>query len=440
MPWKGSFCPIIGWFWEKPCKIAFFAWHYHITPPTIYLVKIGLIRERKSPPDKRVAFLPAQCAFIQELYPEIEVVVEPSPHRCVSDDQYKQMGITVSENLGDCLVLFGIKEVPPSDLMEGKTYFMFSHTIKQQPHNRKLLQEALQKKICLVDYECITDEHHHRTVAFGRFAGIVGAYNAIRMWLMRHHNISLKPAFQCRDMDEMMASAREVLPLLMGAKMVITGSGRVGQGAMEVLRQLGIKELTATEFLIYGQEEPVFAVVSSRHYIKSKTVGIFQEQDFRKHPEEYESNFRPFFSRANVLLACAYWDPRAPILFSREEATDPDFQIQIISDVTCDMDGSIPTTVRASSISEPFYDLDPELWLEKPPFSSSQNITVCAVDNLPTELPYDASKSFGEMLIKHIIPELVLGGGRVIENATITKEGRLMPAFQYLENYAYEGA
>lgn len=387
-----------------------------------------------------MAFLPAQCALIQELYPQIEFVVEPSSHRCVPDDQYQKLGISVSEDLSRCSVLFGIKEVPPQDLWPSKTYFIFSHTIKQQIHNRKLLQAALEKKVCLIDYECITDEHKHRTVAFGRFAGIVGAYNAFRMWFKRFREIELPAASKCRDMAEMLDHARRNLSQLSPIRIGITGSGRVGRGAVEVLRNLGIKEVSEEEFLNETPTEPVFFVISSRHYIRNRTTGRWDEGHFRKFPEEYNSDFSRFCKKMDVLIACAFWDPRAPRLFEKSEVSDPNFVVRIISDVTCDLDGSIPTTLRASTIEEPFYDVQPTTMQEQKAFSDPENITVSAVDNLPTELPYDASQSFGEMLTKHIIPELAAGGGRSMHDATITKEGKLMPAFAYLESYALEKA
>lgn len=141
-----------------------------------------------------------------------------------------------------------------------------------------------------------------------------------------------------------------------------------------------------------------------------------------------------------MLIACAFWDPKAPRLFDNSDVANPRFAVRIISDVTCDLDGSIPTTLRASTITDPFYDVQPATMKEHIAFSDPQNISVCAVDNLPTELPYDASQSFGEMLMKHIIPELAAGGGPSMHNATITKEGKLMPAFAYLESYAFEKA
>lgn len=404
-------------------------------------MKIGLIRERKNPPDRRVAFLPDQCALVQELYPNIQFLVEPSPDRCISDDEYQKLGIEVTESCrAECPILFGIKEVPPADLIDGKTYFMFSHTIKKQAHNRILLQKVLEKKITLVDYECILDEKGNRTVAFGRFAGIVGAYNAIRMWFLRYKNIILKPAHACANMAEMLDCAKKEMSQMGNIKIAITGSGRVGHGAIEVLRALSFKEVEPEIFVENEFENPVFTVLSSRHYIRHSSDNSWDEAHFRKNPETYQSEFMRFAKTTDVLIACAYWNPNAPLLFSRSDTANSDFRIRVISDVTCDLDGSIPTTLRTSSISEPFFDVDPQTFQEMPAFSNEKNITICSIDNLPTELPYDASRSFGEMLIKNVLPEIVVGGGRAMDGAKIASGGNLEPPFRYLENYAFEKA
>lgn len=403
-------------------------------------MKIGLIRERKTPPDRRVAFLPEHCALIQEIYPQIRFKVEESSVRCAPDAAYLGSGIEVSESVADCEILFGIKEVPPAALIQGKTYFIFSHTIKKQAHNQALLQAALQKGITLIDYECLLDEKGQRTVAFGRFAGIVGAYNAFRMWMLRYHNILLKPAHECGDMEEMLNYARHHVAALGAIKIAITGTGRVGQGAIEVLKSLKIREVEADDYLTNTYTEPVFTVISSKHYLRHPENETWNEKHFRANPQGYERHFQAYAECTDMLIACAYWDPSAPVLFTREEAAWADFKITVISDVTCDLEGSVPTTVRTSTIADPFYDIDSKTFEEQPAFSSEKNISICAVDNLPCELPYDASKAFGEMLIKHVLPGLVDGGSKTLEDATITKNGKLGARYRYLEDYAYAKA
>ena len=400
-------------------------------------MKFGLIRERKNPPDRRVAFLPNQCSDIETLYPTISFIIEPSDIRCVHDNEYQAQGLEVSSQMEDADVLFGIKEIPPANLIPEKVYFFFSHTIKKQAHNQKLLQAALAKKITLVDFECLLNEKGNRTVAFGRFAGIVGAYNALRMWIFRFHKIVLKPAFECGDMEEMMNYALHHISVLGHVRIAITGSGRVGNGAKEIFKALNIKEVEPDDYLTNRYNQPVFVQLSSKHYLRHPEQEIWDETHFRKNPEKYERHFQAFAQSTDLLIPCHYWDPASPPLFTREETTYSDFQIKVISDVTCDLEGSVPTTIRTSTISEPFYDIDPQNFTEKEAFSSEKNITVCAIDNLPCELPYDSSKAFGEMLVKQVIPDLVSGNSESIEMATIVKNGQLTKRFQYLSDYAF---
>lgn len=400
-------------------------------------MKLGLIRERKNPPDRRVAFLPSQCTDIQAANPSISFLIEPSDIRCVHDNEYLAQDLEVSTDIEKADILFGIKEIPAANLLPDKTYFFFSHTIKKQAHNQKLLQAALAKKITLVDYECLLDEKGNRTVAFGRFAGIVGAYNALRMWMYRFHQILLKPAFECGDMSEMMDYAQHHVSALEPIKIAITGSGRVGNGAREILKALNIKEVEPDDYLTNRYNYPVFAQLSSRHYLRHPEQETWDETHFRKNPEAYERHFQAFAQSTDLLITCHYWDPASPPLFTREEAAYSDFQIKVISDVTCDLEGSVPTTLRTSTIQNPFYDIDPQTFTEQTAFSAEKNITVCAIDNLPCELPYDSSKAFGEMLASHVIPGLLSGGSKSIEMATIVKNGKLTDRFQYLEDYAF---
>jgi saccharopine dehydrogenase (NAD+, L-lysine forming) len=419
--------------------LAFFASELRISYTKDSLkIKIGLIKERKDPPDRRVAFLPEQCSSVQNKFPGIRFFVESSEIRCVQDEVYIASGIEVTDDLRHCDVLFGIKEVPIWALQEGKSYFFFSHTIKKQLHNRKLLKEILAKKITLIDYECLVDQQGNRTVAFGRFAGIVGAYNAFRMWLFRYHGIHMKSASECGDMEEMLDYARHHTKVIEPVKIAVTGSGRVGKGAVEVLRNLKIRQVEPEDYLNNQYDEPIFTWLSSRHYLRNPKQEIWDEKNYRENPMDFERHFLPYAYSTDILIPCHYWNPKAPVLFTAEEIILPQFKIKVISDVTCDLEGSVPTTIRTSTIGDPFYDYNPEKKSEAAPFSSDGNITVCAVDNLPCELPWDASKSFGEMLIETIIPELLTGQHVSMNKATIAKGGQLMPGYQYLADFVLE--
>lgn len=398
------------------------------------MLKIGLIREGKKPTDRRVPLTPRQAKELQEKHPDIQVVVQKSPFRCFQDTDYEEAGITVQDSVEACDILMGIKEVPPEQLIAGKTYLFFSHTIKQQPYNRPLLQEILRKNIRLIDYEKITDPEGKRLVAFGRWAGIVGAYNAILTWGKRYNLFDLRRAGSCFNLEDLKSEYSKVnLPPI---KIILTGSGRVARGAMEVLDGIGIKKVSPEEILDKTFQEAVYAQLRSRDYHYRRKGGGFDAEEFYSHPALYDADFSKFTRVADILIASAYWHPEAPKLFSTEEAAKEDFRIKVVADITCDIGGSVPVSVRAGTITDPLYDFNPRTGKTETPLASEDNITVMAVDNLPCELPRDASESFGSQLMEHVIPFLTgedsLG---IIERATITKGGQLTPGFRYLQDY-----
>ncbi len=398
-------------------------------------IKLGIVKEGKMPPDKRVPFSPLQIVEIEQRYPHVKVIVEESAIRCYTDDEYRKMGIEVSSDISDCEILMGIKEVPIANLVPKKTYLFFSHTMKQQPYNRSLLQAILEKKIRLVDYEALKDKLNNRLVAFGRFAGIVGAYNSLLTYGKRHNLFSLRKASSCFDINDLKIELRKVnLPPI---KIVLTGAGRVAKGAMETLDSAGIRKVNASDFISHTYTEAVYVQLSSADYHIRKAGGAFNREEFHQAPEHYKSAFLPFAQAANMLIAGAFWNPKAPVLFTREEMVTSGFKIKVIADITCDIDGSIPSTKKASTILEPIYDYDPVADAVKPPLSHPDYITVMAVDNLPCELPRSASEEFGRDLIDKILPALVISDkDGVIKRASITKGGKLTEGFSYLESYA----
>ncbi|MEK6780793.1 MAG: NAD(P)-dependent oxidoreductase [Bacteroidota bacterium] len=397
-------------------------------------IKIGLIREGKTPPDKRVPFTPLQVEEIEQRFPDVKVVCQKSSIRCFGDDEYLELGIDVMKDIDDCDILMGIKEVPISELIRGKIYLFFSHTIKKQPYNRKLLQEVLLKKIRLIDYEALKDNQGNRTIAFGRFAGIVGAYNSLWTYGKRYGKFSLRRAYECFDINDLKLELRKVkLPSI---KIILTGAGRVGKGAMETLDTAGIRKVNRHDFLNRQFDEPVYVQLSSADYHTRKEGGHFNREEFHKEPERYLSHFSEFLKETDILLAGAYWNPKAPVLFTRKEMTQPDFKIKIIADITCDIGGSIPSTKRSSSISDPIYDYDSATDSIQPPLSNDKHVTVMAVDNLPCELPRSASEEFGRDLIDRILkPLLEEDIDKIIERGTITSNGKLTTRFEYLQEY-----
>lgn len=400
----------------------------------IIFMKIGIIREGKNPPDKRVPFTPGQLKAIQENYAgKIAVEVQSSPFRAFSDGEFSALGIEVVDDISDCDVLFGVKEVPVDQLIEGKTYFFFSHTIKKQTYNRKLLRAVLDKNIRLIDYEVLKDDEGNRVVAFGRWAGIVGAYNAFWTYGKKTDLFALKRANECADLGELHGELAKVQ--LPPVKIILTGSGRVGNGAMEVLRSLKIREVSVHDFLHLYYEEPVFVRLSSGDYYRRKSDGGFDKGEFYTFPERYESHFQKFAEAGELLIWGAYWHPDAPALFKIADLAADDFQLSVIADVSCDVGGPIPTTVTTSTISDPVYDVDRQTGQKLPAFGSQTSISVMAIDNLPCELPREASHEFGLHLTKWVIPALLEENPGILERATIAREGDLTIEFIHLTDF-----
>ncbi|WP_373520059.1 NAD(P)-dependent oxidoreductase [Aquiflexum sp.] len=400
-------------------------------------MKIGLIKEGKIPADKRVSFTPDQLAALAEKYAgQLSFFVESSQVRCFTDLEYQEAGIEVVYDISFCDLLMGIKEVPIEQLIENKTYLFFSHTIKKQSHNRKLLQAILEKNISLIDYELLKDQQGNRTVAFGRWAGIVGAYNGLWTYGQKSGLFDLKRAFECFDREEIKRELRKVqLPPI---KIVVTGTGRVAKGVKEVLDEVGIRSVQQKDFLVQYFDEPVYTVLSGSDYNRRKTDGGFDKEEFYNSPDKYESHFLKYTEVSDILIAAAYWDHRAPKLFQLEDLRSEDFSLSVIADITCDINGSVPTTLRVSTIADPVFDIDRDTFTELPAFGKQTSISVMAIDNLPTELPRDASDEFGSQLTTHFIPELLQEKSSVLEKATITKDGDLTIEFIYLKDYVDE--
>jgi saccharopine dehydrogenase (NAD+, L-lysine-forming) len=396
--------------------------------------RIALIREGKIPPDKRVPFTPQQVMEIHQRFNELRIVCQSSPHRCYRDAEYTSLGVEVREDVSACDIFMGIKEVPIHQLIAGKTYLFFSHTMKKQPHNQKLLQAILEKKIRLIDYEALKDTQGNRLVAFGRFAGIVGAYNGLWTYGKRYQLFQLRRAFECFDINDLKLELRKVK--LPNIKIVLTGAGRVAKGAMETLDTAGIRKVSASDFLEKSFNEPVYVQLSSGDYHERIEGGNFNREEFHLHPQRYRSRFIGFTRVADVLLAGAYWNPQAPVLFTKEEMKSKEFNIKIIADITCDIQGSIPSTLRASTIDDPLYDYDPVTESVRPALSHENHITTMAVDNLPCELPRSASEEFGRDLIDRIIKPLLTNDPEgIISRAVIAENGSLTENFLYLSDY-----
>ena len=391
------------------------------------MITIGLIKEGKIPPDFRVPLTPKQCAYIQEHYP-VKIVVQPSSSRCYTNEEYRKEGIKLSENLSKCTHLMGVKEVPVDQLLPNKTYFIFSHTIKEQSYNRKLLQAILKKNIKLIDYEVLRDDLGRRLIAFGFFAGIVGAHNGIYTFGTRTGLYVLKRMKDCHDYEEALSLYKKLeLPPM---KIVVTGTGRVATGAVKVLQDMGIRKVAPDEFIKHSFEEAVYTQLACIDYAQRKDGKGFEKEDFYAHPELYKGIFKPYTRVTDVMINGIYWDNKAPAFFTKEEMRSIDFHIKVIADVTCDIApvSSIPSTLKATTIAEPVFGYNPHTEQEASPFQDHV-IDMMTIDNLPNELPRDASNAFGEQFIKNVLEPLLANNHPVIERATITENGQLGKTF-----------
>ena len=397
-------------------------------------MKIGIIKEGKTPPDKRVPLSPTQCQEIKQKYPQIDLVVQKSNIRKFKDEDYANAGIDLVDEVTDCDVLLGVKEVPVEDLIANKKYFFFSHTFKKQPYNRELLQAIIEKNIQLIDWETITNSNGQRLIAFGRFAGIVGCFNGLLGYGLKTKRYKLKSAHLCEDRKEMEGEL-SMLDLPKNFRLIITGGGRVAGGAIEVLEKTNIKRVSPEDFLSTNFGEPVYTQLDVEDYVKRDDGAFFDIPAFFKNPSGHSSNFMRYAAAADVYVACHYWDIRSPFIFSRGDVKNPDWNFSLVADVSCDIDGPVATTLRPSTIANPFYGYDAQSE-EEVDFYKEDCIGVMAVDNLPCELPKDASVSFGEMFIEHVL-EPLLGNDPedIIFRASETKDRQLTPHFAYLQDY-----
>ena len=398
--------------------------------------RIGLIRERKTLPDNRVALTPQQCSYIQANYADIQIVVEPSPHRCFMDEEYSDQGIELSNDMASCDILLGIKEVPVDSLIADKTYFFFSHTKKKQPHNQKLMQALINKRIRMIDYECLTHSDEQRILGFGFYAGIVGAHNGLLTYGKKFGLYDLPAAHAVKSYKELIAAYERVkLPNL---KIVITGSGKVASGVLEVLTQLDIESVEPLDFLTHQYEYPVFTHLKGSGLYARKDNDMFQRDDFHANPEAYKCLFSSYLNQTDILMNGIYWEQKIARLFDKEQVKRNDWRMGVIADITCDVDGSVPLNRGSSTIEDPVYGIVRQTLQKTLPYQNTRDIVdIMAVDNLPNELPCDASQYFGVHFRKHILPELLQAQSDILHRATICENGKLTAKYEYLADYAY---
>jgi saccharopine dehydrogenase (NAD+, L-lysine forming) len=400
------------------------------------MLRIGLIRERKKLPDERVALSPKQCRQVMERFPEIGIVVEPSPTRCFKDEEYLAEGIAMSDDLSDCDILMGIKEVPIDYLIPGKTYFFFSHTKKKQPHNKDLMHALIGKKITMIDYECLTHSDEQRILGFGMFAGIVGAHNGLLTYGKKFRLFDLPAAHNVRTYADLIQAYESVL--IPNIKIVVTGSGKVASGVLDVMRQLDIDQVEPADYLTHQYEYPVFTHLKGASLYARKDNDLFFRDDFHANPEMYKCLFSQYVNQTDILMNGIYWEQRIARLFEKEDVRRNDWRLNVIADISCDVEGSVPITLDSTTIADPVMGIDRSTLARVAPLQNTRDtIDIMAVDNLPNELPCDASAYFGVHLEKYILPELLADGSAILERATICKDGKLTRPYEYLQDYAY---
>jgi alanine dehydrogenase len=396
-------------------------------------MRIGIIKETKTPPDSRVLLTPAQCATLITKYPQVEILVQPSSSRSYKNSEYTQAGIALQEDLSDCDIIIGVKEQVIDTLIPNKKYFFFSHTAKEQEYNRTLLRAILDKKIQLIDYEYLIDTAGKRVIAFGRWAGIVGAHNGILTWGKRTGRFDLKAMNQCKDFAEAQSYYPNVD--LGNIKIVLTGTGRVANGSAEVLNKMKIKKVLTKDFLSKTYNEPVYCQLETEEMFKKATDGSF-DKAFYTDPEDYISSFEKYTQVADLMINGIYWDNRAPMFFTKEDMKKESFNIKVIADITCDIapDSSIPSTLFASTIAKPNFGYNVTTEKATEPFIKGV-VDMMTVDNLPNELPRDASEDFGNQFMDKVIEEMINDGEMIFKASITTKEGKLNKPFVYLADY-----
>ncbi len=397
------------------------------------IMKFALIKERKNPPDRRVVFSPEKLAEARARFPEADFKVESSDVRIFSDDAYRALKFEVTNDVSDCDVMIGVKEVPIENLIPNKKYFYFSHTIKKQPYNRKLLFAMLDKDIEMYDHETIVKENGARLIGFGRYAGLVGAYNGFRALGIRDGLFNLPKVETLADLDAVKLELDKIT--IPNIKILLSGAGKVALGAKEILDYLKIKQVSDALYLTTQFTEPVYCLVDVMEYSKRKDGKVGEKWEFYKNASDYESNFMPYATETDFFIAGHFYGNSAPYLFTRTDAKQPDFKINLVADISCDIDGPVASTLRASTIADPFYGYDAQSEKEVA-FNAKDAITVMAVDNLPCELPKDASEGFGDMFLEHVLPAFFNDDAKgVLKRSMMTKNGKLTENFSYLQNY-----
>ena len=401
-----------------------------------HLTNIGIVRESRND-ENRTPLVPEHIKKYKESNPNVNFIIQPSNSRCFSDEEYELCGAKINENLNECSIIFGVKEIDQNILINNRTYLFFSHTFKinkQQKNidkNKKdLLLSILNKKIKLIDYENIRGKNGTRCLGFGRFAGIVGCYNTLNLLLRVLGKQTLASAYKIDDYERLVLNLKNLY--FPKTKILVTGDGRVSKGVIELLNQTNIKAVSKKDFLEKKFDQPIFCNLETKDYVTNNSFTDFSLEHFINNPQDYSSSALQYLKETNILISAHYWDPSSPKIFEGEDLKNLE-NLKIVGDITCDINGSIPTTIRSTTIEKPNY------WIERNNLKeideNNDGIAVMAVDNLPSELPRDSSTEFSEGIINEVLPFLLKEDDGRILNGTITTDGSFLEKYNYLNDY-----
>lgn len=431
--------------------------------------KIGIRREDKSVWERRVPITPQDARLLQEQH-GIEVVVQPSELRIFRDEEYRAAGVQVQEDLSSCDVIFGVKEIPPAQLMPGKTYVFFAHVIKGQPYNMPMLRRLMELGCVLIDYEKVTDEKGRRLIFFGRHAGWAGMLDTL--WALGQRLAwegipnpfsTIQQAHRYPDMETARAAVREVgerirregLPPILAPLVVgFAGYGNVSRGAQEIFDLLPVQEIAPDDLPHLFAEDParhvLYKVVfKEEHMVEPIAPGAsFDLQEYYQHPERYRSRFSAYVPYLTVLVNGIYWEAKYPRLVTKEYLRElfgaparP--RLRVIGDISCDIEGAVECTVRCTDPGNPVFVYHPRTGQTRDGWEG-EGVVVLAVDILPSEVPRDASVDFSAVLREfapaiakadYTVPFEELNLPPEIKRAVIVYRGELTPAYRYLERY-----
>ena len=400
------------------------------------LTNIGIVRESRND-ENRTPLVPEHIKKYKESNPNVNFIIQPSNSRCFSDEEYELCGAKINENLNECSIIFGVKEIDPNILINNRTYLFFSHTFKinkQQKniekHKKDLLLSILNKKITLIDYENIRGKNGTRCLGFGRFAGIVGCYNTLNLLLKVLGKQSLASAYKINDYERLVLNLKNLY--FPKTKILVTGDGRVAKGVIELLNLTNIKAVSKKDFLEKKFDQPIFCNLETKDYVTNNSSTNFNLEHFINNPQDYSSSALQYLKETDILISAHYWDPSSPKIFENEDLKVLQ-NLKIVGDITCDINGSVPTTIRSTTIEEPNY------WIERYTLKeideNNDGIAVMAVDNLPSELPRDSSTEFSEGIINEVLPFLLKEDDGRILNGTITTDGSFLEKYNYLNDY-----